>query len=313
MSANPSPSSRVPWRLLASALVLAALVAWLLWPAKKKTVAAAWAHFDRTRATRIAIHRPGHPAVVLQKQNGAWRLTQPYAAASDQSTVRSLLSELSSIQPDRKLGAVSHLASYGLDHPASITIGLASGKQMRYLFGNSAPTGEGDYLKLASSPEVVLAPDYLKADSLHGPFNFQDKSLLHFKSSAVTAVSILYQGRRARFHKVHGKWPARSQTIGDLVDSLKNATINKIADPNGKDLARYGLAHPAIQVRLNWQGGGGSLEIGKKTNSGDYYARSSARPAVVTISSYLLDDMKKLAQSPKPAPIPKPPKSAKKK
>ncbi len=312
---NPTSSLRFPWRLILAGLVLAGLLVWLIkWPAGKKHSASSqsWAGFNRRQAVRIEVNRPGHPAVVLEKQHGAWWLTQPYAAPADQSTVKNLLGELSRIVPDRKLGAAGNLAAYGLDHPPSLVVHLAGGRSLQFEFGNPAPTGEGDYMKLASAPEVVLAPDYVKADSLHGAFNFEDKTLLHFTSNDVTALAIVNHGRRARFQRVKGQWPsAQASDISDLLDSLQNAAMNSIADQSGKDPARYGLASPAIRVRLSWKGGGGTLDVGKKTKTGDYYARSSARPAIVTISSYLLDDLRKLAKAPaKAKPAHRPPHAA---
>lgn len=301
---NPGASQaarQIPWRLALAGVVLAGLLAWLFWPAKKvSSKNSVWAGFKRQQAIRLEVQRPGHKTVVVARQGHVWRLTKPYPAAADRSTLRTLLGELSRIHPARRLGTAADLARYGLQQPAQAIVTLTGGRKLDYEFGGSAPTGEGDYMKLASAPEVVLAPDFIKADALHGAFHFEDKALLHFRHAQVTAVRLDYHGRRVSFARMKGAWPkAQKHRLGDLLDNLQNASANKIVDVTGKNAEKYGLARPAIRVRLTWKGGGGTLEIGKKTASGNYYARSSARPAIVTISSYLLNGVRKLAGAPK--------------
>jgi Domain of unknown function (DUF4340) len=86
---------------------------------------------------------------------------------------------------------------------------------------------------------------------------------------------------------------AKQSDIQNLVDTLQNARMDALADVQGKDAAKYGLAQPATSLTLNWKGGQGRVEIGAKKGT-DYYARSSDGPAIFTLAGYIVTDMEAL-------------------
>jgi hypothetical protein len=67
--------------------------------------------------------------------------------------------------------------------------------------------------------------------------------------------------------------------------------MDSMADPTGKNVAPYGLDHPAAAVELVWKDGKARLEIGKKKGETEYYARNSQSPAVFVLNNYIFDDM----------------------
>lgn len=286
-------------RLIAALLVLGGLAAWLWWPRAKKTHTY-WVSFNWHAVRRIRMHKPGHQPVVLVKKVGVWRLTQPFPARGDKSTIHMFLSELARIQPARKLGAAASPA-YGFDQPGKVTLYLPAGKQYNFEFGAAAPTGDGDYLRLAASPQVIIAPDFLRQDAVRSAFGVQDKSLLHFHSADVKMVRLEWNHkaivvRRLTAGKDKGKWPkAMRAHTRDLVDALRNATMNSMPNRQGKAPTQYGLGPGANTVTLQWKGGEGTLRVGRKNSNGDYFAQTAGQPAIYTISGYLVEDMKKMA------------------
>ncbi len=296
-------SANGPWktylRLIVALIVLGALAAWLWWPRAKKTHKY-WVSFNWRAVRRIRMHKPGHQPVLLVKKAGVWRLTQPYPARADKSTIHMFLSELARIRPARRLGVASSPA-YGFGHPGKVTLYLPAGKQYTFEFGAAAPTGEGDYLRLAASPQVIIAPDFLRQDAVRSAFGVQDKSLLRFHAADVRTVRLRWNHktivvRRLAAGKDKGKWPKalRSRTR-DLVDALRNATMNSMPNRLGKAPEKYGLGPAANSITLQWKAGQGTIRVGRKNSNGDYFAQTAGQPAIYTISSYLAEDMKKLA------------------
>ncbi len=300
-----------PWRLVIAVAVLAGLGLYLRFGGKKAGSAAApsLVTFKNKQVVRIAVDRPGQPQVILDRVGGKWRMDQPYAAAADSGAVATLLTTAGAILPAEKLGAVKDLQPFGLNHPARVALTLASGTKYAFLLGGKSPTSENVYLKLASSPQVYTVPSYVKTDLEQTAFALQDKSLLNFSSDQVNQVTLDYHGKHFQFARSQGKWPqAEKANLNDLTDAFANAEMDAMISPQGKDPAKYGLVHPPITVQFTWQGGSGEVLIGKQESktSGDYYARSGDNPAIYTLNSYLLDDIKHLTK-----PVKKPAVSAK--
>lgn len=299
------------WRLVIAVAVLAGLGLYLRFGggAAKHAAVPALVKFKSKQVDRIEVDRPGQPQVILDRTSGKWRMDQPYTAAADSGAVATLLTTASTVLPAEKLGAVKNLQPFGLNHPARVSLSLASGKKYTFLLGGKSPTSENIYLKLASSPKVYTVPSYVKTDLEQTAFALQDKSLLNFSADQVNQVTLEYHGKHFQFVRSKGKWPkAEKANLNDLTDAFANAEMDSMVSPQGKDPAKYGLVHPPITVQFAWQGGSGEVLIGKQKSkaSGDYYARSGDNPAIYTLNSYLLDDVKHLTK-----PVKKPVASAK--
>src|SRR6266403_158067 len=79
-----------------------------------------------------------------------------------------------------------------------------------------------------------------------------------------------------------------------ITSALAAAEISRVIDENPSNLKEYGLDKPEATVNLNAGSARAMLLIGAKAPDGTtVYARDAARPAVVTIESTLLDELKK--------------------
>lgn len=292
-------------RLIIAVVILVGLIVVLRWPARKSApaVTPAVVKFDPGQASRIQVDQSGQPEVILDKVNGQWRIEQPFAAAADAGAVTTLLTTASTIDPAEKLGPQKDLAPFGLTAPATVQVSLSGGAKFSFLFGSNTPTGDNMYLKLASAPDVYTIPTYIKSDMVKSAFDLRDKNLLHFTADKLNSLRLQYQGKNFAFARQSGKWPAdQADNIQTLADALSNAQMDALIDAGGKSAAKVGLTHPATVVSLAWDGGQADLDIGNKKGTSEYYARSSESPAIFTINSYLLDDIKALAQPPQKTP-----------
>jgi len=291
------------WRLIVAVVVLAVVIGVLYWPRKPAAVAAAkpLVAVNAASVERIAITQPDQPEVVLTKSGSDWKLDQPYAFAADSATVASLLNSLGDITGAEDVGSGSNAATFGLDKPSSVALGLADGKTQTFEFGSDTPTGGNSYLRLGDSGAVKMVPSDVKQNAVKTAFSLQDKTLVHFPSGQLTALDIANAGKKAHFDKGKDGWPKDQQSnIQSLLDALQDGQMTAMPDPAGKAATADGLDHPSSSVTLTWNGGSAKLDLGAKKGAAEYYARNSSSPAIFTLSDYLQTDVANLAAPAKP-------------
>lgn len=110
------------WLINLALLVVVAGVALALYfapkPQEDHAVAIAVSTLNPAAVAKISIEFPAKKPVVLEKRDGRWFLTQPYAARAGQAAVDQVLSILGATSVD-KFDAADP-ARYGLDHPALV-------------------------------------------------------------------------------------------------------------------------------------------------------------------------------------------------
>jgi hypothetical protein len=86
-------------------------------------------------------------------------------------------------------------------------------------------------------------------------------------------------------------------SVEGLVGRLQSVQMKSIVadNPPAADLKKYGLDKPEATVNLSAGSTRATLLIGGKAEDNTIYARDASRPAVVTVESALLDDLKKSA------------------
>ena len=282
------------WRLLISLVVLGAVAAVLFWP--KKPVPppklSTLVSFDVGAVRAITVTRPGQPQVQLTRQNGNWRMVQPYAYPADKSAVQTVLDTLGHINNPRRVGAATDPAEFGLDQPSSVELQLASGKTFDFQFGGDTPTGGDTYLRLGPNGPVEIANTAVKESALKSAFLLQDKAPIHFPAGQVTEIEASHNGKHVTFTKTSGAWPkAQENNIEALLDAFGDGQMSSMVDPTGNSASAHGLFHPATSLTLVWNGGSTQLDIGAAQDPTDDYARNSESPAVFTLSDYMVSDI----------------------
>ena len=292
-------------RMSIAVVALGALVVVLFWPSKPKPAAAAKPLVAVTadQVARIAITPNGKAPVVLARQGSDWQLEQPYAFKADGPTVSSLLDALGDITGAKQVGQAAQAATFGLDQPATVELGLSNGKSLTFRFGSDNPTGDNVYLQVGSGPIEMVASD-VKDNAIKSAFDLQDKTVVAFPSGQVTALDLTDKGKTIHVAKVKNAWPKdQKSNVQSLLDGLQDAQMNSMADVTGKAAAADGLTQPAITLKLTWNGGSSKLDIGNKSGAAEYYARNSSSPAIFTISDYLITDMNNVVTPPKPMTV----------
>lgn len=162
--------SRILLNLALAALVI--VLALLVWLKPKPQIQAELRLSSLASASinRIAIEKPGQPAIVLQKKPSGWRLTAPFQARAEGATVGRLLEILAAASLQRF--PATDLGRFQLDNPLlRLTL-----NDQAFSFGTqNTLTGEV-YVSTQGGVHLV-APSYL-AHALKMPADFAARAFL---------------------------------------------------------------------------------------------------------------------------------------
>jgi hypothetical protein len=137
-------------------------------------------------------------------------------------------------------------------------------------------------------------------------FDLRDRNLIKVKKDAIQSVEAA-EKRKIGFKLVRGlkgddEWKieapvstrAARWTVDSFLGLIENLKMETIVteEATEKELAKYGLGPAAKRVALGFDETRPiTLEIGKKTADGKYYARAGSSKLVATISTALVDDL----------------------
>jgi hypothetical protein len=113
-------------------------------------------------------------------------------------------------------------------------------------------------------------------------------------------VAVTAAGRESRFEKANGEWTVKAPVEGRADFSAVDGLVSRLAGLQMKSLVadpgepkQYGLDKPAATVRIGSGSSQATLVAGGPAAEGSIYAKDVARPAVFTVESSLLEDLKK--------------------
>ncbi|MGH9682136.1 MAG: DUF4340 domain-containing protein [Candidatus Acidiferrales bacterium] len=256
--------------------------------------------------TSLTLSRPAHagePAVHFQKQNGNWQIVQPLQTAADQSSVDGIVDAIAGARVSQtEPGTPDRLKAYGLESPAlSLDFQTKNAAKHTLLLGDKDFTGSSVYAIADSAKSVILVPQSLFVSADKSLDDLRDRAVLHIESADVASFELknasgeIAAGKNKdnwEFTKPSGK-AADSTDVSALMAAVANAKFVSVASETPENLAKYGLASPAITFTADdGKGAKSTLLVGKKDGD-DHFARDVSRPTVFRIDA---DLYKKLAE-----------------
>jgi hypothetical protein len=302
-------------RLLIAVVVLAGLSA-ALWYSNKKEDEKAKAPPEDKTTKILALNesnivgleikkRGGEDTVLSRNDSGAWSITAPKPLPADQSAVGSLTSTAANLPADRTIDDnATDLASYGLAPAADeVVFKMRDGKTKTLLIGDSNPTGNDVYAKLAGDTHLYTMGSASKTSFDKESKDLRDKRLLTFDQEKATRVELTAKKESIEFGRINQTdWqilkpkPLRADgfAVEELVRKLKEATMDTSMSPEDtkKAAATWATATPVATVKVTDPGGTQTLEVRKvKTKDAkeaeDFYAKSSVVDGVYKVSKDL--------------------------
>lgn len=259
---------------------------------------------ESDKIQEITVKAAAGDRTTLQKVNNAWQVTAPVNAKADETEASGLTSNLSSLEIQRVVeDAPSDLKPYGLAEPrVEIAFKTAEDKEpRRLLMGEKTATGGDLYAKLATDKKVFLISGYLDNTFNRTTFELRDKTVLRFERDKIDLIQIRTPEHTVQLTKADAEWklaePVQARgdfgTIEGVIGRLNTAQMKSIVAAETADLKQYGLDKPEVTTTLGAGSSRTVLEIGKKADESNFYARDASRPMVFTIESSLIDELKK--------------------
>lgn len=257
---------------------------------------------EADKIEEISIKSEAGERTTLRKSGDNWQIVAPVTAQPDEAEISGLTSNLASLEIQRVVEEnAADLKEFGLAEPRIEVAFKAGGQAQRLQVGQKSPTGTNVYARLNDEKRVLLIPSYLESTFNKSTFDLRDKTVLKMDRDKVDALEIAAGARTLRFAKRGDEWRITSPAdvradfsgVESLVSRLSTAQMKALAEAEPKDLKKYGLDKPAATVRLGTGSAQASLAIGSAAQEGSVYARDVSRPAVFTIESSLLDELKK--------------------
>ena len=256
----------------------------------------------------LRITSAGGDATTAKKDNGAWQVLQPVTAKADESEISGITSALASIDVVRVIDEnPSNLNEYGLSNPRiQVDFKAAGDKEFRKLFiGEKSPTGADLFARRNDEKKVFLIPAFQETIFNKDSFALRDKSVLKFDREKVDGVEVAAAGKSLVMAKDGPEWKIKKPvetradygSVEGLVGRLQTIQMKSIAADQASpaDLKKYGLEKPEATVNIAAGSTRATLLVGGKATDTTVYARDASKPAVVTVESALMDDLKKSA------------------
>lgn len=288
--------------------ILVALGAYLYFVDSKKTPGDDGEKRDKVftveadKIEEISLKSESGDRTTLKRSGNDWQIVAPVSAEPDDAEVSGLTSNLSRLEIQRVIDEnASDLTAYGLE-PARVEVSFkADGKQQTLHIGQKTPPGTDLYARLADQKKVFLISSYLDSTFNRTTFELRDKAALKLDRDKIDAVEIVTADRQVRFAKAESEWrltapvAARADysSVEGLIGRLGTLQMKSLAAAEPADLKEYGLDKPDATVKVGTGSSQATIVFGKKAESGDVYAKDLARPAVFTVESSLLDELKK--------------------
>jgi len=237
----------------------------------------------------------------LQKTGSAWQLVEPVTAAADEGEVTTLASSLASLEIQRVVDEnAPDLKQYGLE-PARVEVGFkAKGDKdfRRVLIGEKTPTGTDLYARLQDQTKVFLISSFLDTTFNKNTFSLRDRRVLVFDQNAVDGLEVTNDSFKAVMKKTGSDWMLTSPisaradfaAVQGSLGRLSSTQMQGIVDPDGKDLAKFGLDKPTSSITVVTGSSRATLTFGK-TEDALLFTKDSSRPMVFTVAPVLKEDV----------------------
>jgi hypothetical protein len=240
----------------------------------------------------------------FEKQNGVWQITQPLQTGADDASLQGIVQQLASVRvAQTEPGTPDRLKVFGLDTPDLVLdFQMKNGAKHTLRLGKKDFTGVSVYAIVDSAKDVALLPESLLVSADKPLQDLRDHSVLHFVASDAASFDLKNSSGELAAAKDHDAWKftkpssaaGDTDAINSFLASVASSRMTTIASETPDNLAKYGLANPAISFNVsNGKGQTATLLVGKKEGD-EYFARDTSRPTVFRINK---DLYKKLTQS----------------
>lgn len=217
-------------------------------------------HVPKASVTQITLRNSKGTVDLARTDATHWAVNRPFAAPASTYAVSDLLDAVLGIVPQRTVAEkTADWAAYGLATPDTrITLRTRDGKTASVEIGKTSPVSTGVYARAEPGDTVYLVDPSARDTLSKTAADLRQKTLADFSNADVQHVRVLSAsgtlavdrlgGDRWRLAGAH-PWPADDFKVTDLFFPVTTSDAKAFHD-GVRDLARYGLDHPAVTVEV---------------------------------------------------------------
>jgi hypothetical protein len=281
--------------------------------------------FPSTEITQISVQPATGSAYTLERQNLAWRLTQPVTGPADPFKSNDLADAIAGLTSTGQVSG-SDVSSTGIDPPRFVVkLTRTGGLTTTINVGDRTGIGTGNYVRLGPDQPVELSTTDLTEQLGKSPASFRRAKLLDVGTTYIHSLDIDQGGKVLSLIKKGPDWqitqpvslPADPSLVDDLLYAITGMTATNFTSEDASDAvagkgpnaAFYRLDRPTMTITFTAQPAaiepttqastrpdetttlrfGGYSDI---TRANVYLAMSNS-PSVVTVPVSVLDSLKK--------------------
>lgn len=258
---------------------------------------------DKEAVTGVNLVYPDRE-IELHKGDGGWRLVKPVDAPADETAAKGLVSTLADAEVQKTLDQLPpDLAPFGLDKPTvTARLTLKSGEQTPAVaVGKNTAIGGKTYVRKGDEPKLYLTATTIGFGLNKQAKDLRDKQLLVFQDEDLSKVEIvpadgepvtLARQDKDAWTVYPGNHVADSTEVRSYLSSLRATRATDFPDDAPADLAKYGLDHPRLTIRLTPSQAGAEpvvLLLGGEATEGTQkivYAKRGSQPNVYALGDW---------------------------
>lgn len=265
--------------------------------------------FERDKVTRIDLASP-KGAVTLALEGKRWRITAPEALPADQVEAGAILFKLRELRAQGFIADdAAGVARYLAKPTVSVTLTEQGGPAPKTILLATSPETRGGqasaYAAVAGKGPVVLVDAKALAELGRSVTDLRDRTFLpglepkdvkRMRVRAGGRMVVVERSGEVDWKLVEGATgAAKSQSVENLLYTLRALKWKEIAAPGSQEAAKYGLDAPVLEATLLRADGSeiATILVGKR--EGDrIYAKLRALPAIYAVDPQALGPLPKL-------------------
>ncbi|HID95370.1 MAG TPA: DUF4340 domain-containing protein [Candidatus Latescibacteria bacterium] len=260
--------------------------------------------FEEDEVKGLSLRYSGRTVVCSKEQEGEWKITSPVETDGDKTAIERIVTDLRNLKFDRVVvDSAAQLSEFGLSDPeVEVSLELEEGATDTLLLGDKSPTGSYVFAKRSSQPEVFTLSAWTLDSMRKTLYDLRDKRVLAFEKDEVKKLELSQKGKKIVCTKSDSKWqmevPIRVKAdkgeVEGMLNKLNNSRVKEFVSEEPKDLSKYGLDKPRLEVTL-WIGEHMAKKLLKIGNMDRdrYYAKDESRNPVFLVESDLVKELGK--------------------
>lgn len=261
--------------------------------------------FEPDEATKVELTYPDRQ-IIVQKQDGSWRLTAPIEANADNVAVDNLVRAIADCEVKKTLeDAPEDLAPFGLDTPqttVTLTVGEEALPAIRV--GKTSPVGFSTYIQRADEMKIYLTSSAFQSGMEKQVKDLRDKSILDIASEEVRGITFARADSSLTLRKDEGGWRvaepaaygADEAAVRGFLSSLGSLRAKDFPAETDAELGKYGLATPRLTLSLTTGEDKAETQVmfgNTNEEEKSVYVKLASRPTIFAVGDWAYESVDK--------------------